>query len=394
MLLSLGIVISVGLIFALFSSKLGFPKMIGMILAGLLFGPSILNLLSPTLLTNAADFRKISLVIILLKAGMTLQFADIKKMGIAALLMSFLPATLEIIAYVLFAPLFFNLSLTEAALLGTVMAAVSPAVVVPKMVELIEQQIGTKEQIPQLILAGASFDDVFVLVLFATFLNLNTHGTLAWTQLIKIPNAIFLGMGVGILIGFKLAKLVRFARDYFKLTAIHIMLMLLGLALILMGIESQINASVGFSSLLAIICMSLTFQTLQDKSLTQQLSNNLANLWIAAEIILFTLLGSAISLKDITNHILIIVALLLVTLLFRAFGVWLSLLPSKLTAREKIFCIFAYLPKATVQAAIGTLPLAAGLPVGSLVLSMAVLGILITAPLGAFLIDKYIFLIK
>ena len=375
MLTSLALVFLVGLALAALCQKLKLPRIIGMLATGILLGPCVLNVLDGSILSISADLRKLALVIILLKAGLSLDLGDLKKVGRPAILMSCLPATCEIIGYVLLAPYFLGVTHAEAAVMGAVLAAVSPAVVVPRMVQLMENGRGTDKSIPQMILAGASCDDIFVIVLFTTFLHTAQGGSANAADFLSIPASIVLGVALGALVGWLLSRFFEtaYARAHCIRNSMKVIIVL-GVSLLLIAAEGWLEGIVPVSGLLAVVSMACLLKMKCTPFVAKRLSEKFGKLWLAAEVILFVLVGAA-------------VGMIFSALIFRAVGVCLCLVRTPLTAKERLYCVFAYLPKATVQAAIGSFPLAAGLPCGSIVLSVAVLGIVITAPLGAFLMD-------
>lgn len=375
MLTSLALVFLVGLALAALCQKLKLPRIIGMLATGILLGPCVLNVLDGSILSISADLRKLALVIILLKAGLSLDLGDLKKVGRPAILMSCLPATCEIIGYVLLAPYFLGVTHAEAAVMGAVLAAVSPAVVVPRMVQLMESGRGTDKSIPQMILAGASCDDIFVIVLFTTFLHTAQGGSANAADFLSIPASIVLGVALGALVGWLLSRFFEtaYARAHCIRNSMKVIIVL-GVSLLLIAAEGWLEGIVPVSGLLAVVSMACLLKMKCTPFVAKRLSEKFGKLWLAAEVILFVLVGAA-------------VGMIFSALIFRAVGVCLCLVRTPLTAKERLYCVFAYLPKATVQAAIGSVPLAAGLPCGSIVLSVAVLGIVITAPLGAFLMD-------
>lgn len=375
MLTSLALVFLVGLALAALCQKLKLPRIIGMLATGILLGPCVLNVLDGSILSISADLRKLALVIILLKAGLSLDLGDLKKVGRPAILMSCLPATCEIIGYVLLAPYFLGVTHAEAAVMGAVLAAVSPAVVVPRMVQLMENGRGTDKSIPQMILAGASCDDIFVIVLFTTFLHTAQGGSANAADFLSIPASIVLGVALGALVGWLLSRFFEtaYARAHCIRNSMKVIIVL-GVSLLLIAAEGWLEGIVPVSGLLAVVSMACLLKMKCTPFVAKRLSEKFGKLWLAAEVILFVLVGAA-------------VGMIFSALIFRAVGVCLCLVRTPLTTKERLYCVFAYLPKATVQAAIGSVPLAAGLPCGSIVLSVAVLGIVITAPLGAFLMD-------
>ena len=390
MIVSLGIVFLVGLSLAFVIEKLKLPRIVGMLAAGILCGPYVLNLLDPSILSVSADLRKIALVIILIKAGLSLNLADLKQVGRPAMLMSFLPAVAEIIGYALLAPLLFHIDLSEALLLGSVLAAVSPAVVVPRMVQLMETGYGTEKSIPQMILAGASCDDIFVIVLFSAFLSMNKGGTFEASQLLDVPVSIVLGLLLGALIGYVIWMF--FEAMHAKGNTIRNsmkVIIILGVSFLLIGVENALAGIVAVSGLLAVTAMAVVLKLKCIPSVSTRLSQKFGKIWLCAEVVLFVLVGAAVDIRYMANAGMMAVLLIFGALVFRTGGVWLCLAGTKLNRKERLFCVMAYLPKATVQAAIGAVPLANGLSCGDLVLSVAVLAIVITAPIGAFLIDHF-----
>ena len=390
MIVSLGIVFLVGLSLAFVIEKLKLPRIVGMLAAGILCGPYVLNLLDPSILSVSADLRKIALVIILIKAGLSLNLADLKQVGRPAMLMSFLPAVAEIIGYALLAPLLFHIDLSEALLLGSVLAAVSPAVVVPRMVQLMGTGYGTEKSIPQMILAGASCDDIFVIVLFSAFLSMNKGGTFEASQLLDVPVSIVLGLLLGALIGYVIWMF--FEAMHAKGNTIRNsmkVIIILGVSFLLIGVENALAGIVAVSGLLAVTAMAVVLKLKCIPSVSTRLSQKFGKIWLCAEVVLFVLVGAAVDIRYMANAGMMAVLLIFGALVFRTAGVWLCLAGTKLNRKERLFCVMAYLPKATVQAAIGAVPLANGLSCGDLVLSVAVLAIVITAPIGAFLIDHF-----
>ncbi len=390
MIISLGIVLLVGLILASLIEKLKLPRIVGMLAAGILCGPYVLNLLDPSILSISADLRKIALVIILIKAGLSLNLADLKQVGRPAVLMSFLPAVFEIIGYAVLAPILFQIDFAEALLLGSVLAAVSPAVVVPRMVQLMETGYGTEKSIPQMILAGASCDDIFVIVLFSAFLSMNQGGTFEVGQLLDVPVSIVLGLLLGALIGYLIWMF--FETMHAKGNTIRNsmkVIIILGVSFLLIGVENALAGIVAVSGLLAVTAMAVVLKLKCIPSVSTRLSQKFGKIWLCAEVVLFVLVGAAVDIRYMANAGMMAVLLIFGALVFRTGGVWLCLAGTKLNRKERLFCVMAYLPKATVQAAIGAVPLANGLSCGDLVLSVAVLAIVITAPIGAFLIDYF-----
>ena len=388
MLTSLAFIFLVGLIFASICEKLKLPRIVGMIFTGIILGPFVLNVLDDSILMISADLRKLALVIILIKAGFSLNLNDLKQVGRPSILLSFLPASLEIVAYTIFAPMFFHITLIEAAIIGAVMAAVSPAVVVPRMVNLIEKNFGTKKSIPQMILAAASLDDIFVIVLFTTFLGIAESGTLNLSSLLDIPVSIITGVLFGATVGVAMSHFFELKHSHNQTIRNSIkVIIILGVSFLLLSIEEVLKDKFAFSGLLSIMSMSCAIATKSTQPVTTRLSAKFGKLWLAAEIVLFVLVGAAVDIRYVKDTGFIAVALIFVALIFRCVAVWICTLGTSLNTKERVFCMFSYLPKATVQAAIGSVPLSMGLPCGNLVLSISVLAILITAPLGATLMD-------
>lgn len=382
MLLSISLMLLLGMFLGWTCKKLKLPSLLGMMFTGVILGPYVLNLIDASILNISADLRRIALIIILTRAGLTLNIQDLKKVGRPAVLMCFVPATFEIIGMVILAPRLFSVSLLEAAIMGSVVAAVSPAVIVPKMIKLMEEGYGAKEGIPQLILAGASVDDVFVIVLFTAFTGLAQGKQISAMSFANIPVSICLGIAVGFLCGLLLAKF--FARVHIRDTAKVIIM--LSISFVLVTLEDSITGAVTFSALISIMFIGIALQKYR-KEVSTRLSLKFNKLWVCAEIFLFVLVGSTVDLHYVTGAAVSAILLLFGVLCFRMFGVLLCLLHTKLSLRERLFCMLAYMPKATVQAAIGGVPLAMGLECGNIVLTIAVMAILVTAPLGAFFIE-------
>ena len=385
---SLSLILLAGLSLAAICEKIRLPRIVGMIVAGILLGPFVLDLLDPQILGISAELRKMALIIILIRAGLSLDLSDLKKVGRPAVLMSFVPASFEILGYVLCAPLLLGVSRIEAAVMGAVLGAVSPAVVVPRMLRLMEEKRGAEKRIPHLIMAGASCDDIFVIVLFTTFADMAQGGNARLLDFASIPVSILLGVVIGAAFGFGLSLL--FERAY---TRGHLIrnsvktIIILGAAFLLIAIEGWLKNRVAVSGLLAVVGMACVLELNSPACVTRRLSEKFGKLWLAAEVILFVLVGAAVDIRYTLSAGIAAVAMIFIALAFRAAGVALCLIGTPLNIRERLFCVIAYLPKATVQAAIGSVPLAMGLSCGSIVLSVAVLGILITAPLGALGID-------
>ncbi len=384
MLTSLGLVFLVGMALAAICQKLHLPRLIGMLIGGIVLGPYVLDMLDASILGISSELRTLALVIILLKAGLSLNIADLRKVGRPALLLAFLPASFEVLAYTLFAPLLLGVSTLEAALMGAVLGAVSPAVVVPRMVQLIEDGYGTQKGIPQMILAGASLDDVYVIVLFTTFLGMATGGEVSALAFLNIPVSIVLGLLLGGVVGAALARY--FSAKHRQNASIRHsskVILLLGIAFLLLAAEDFLADTIALSGLLAIMSMACTLRLFAHEGVASALSAKFGKLWLGAEVMLFVLVGAAVDIRYTLLAGAGALAMIFIALAIRACGVWLALLGTALSRKERAFCVLAYLPKATVQAAIGSVPLAMGLSCGNMILSVAVLAILITAPLGA-----------
>ncbi len=382
MLFSLTLIFLSGIILGSIFNRLKLPQLVGMLLTGIILGPYFLNLLDPKILSISSDLRQIALIIILTRAGLNLDINDLKKVGRPAVLMCFVPATFEILGMIIFAPKFLGLGLLDSATLGTVIAAVSPAVVVPKMLKLMEEGYGTDRSIPQMIMAGASVDDVFVIVLFTSFIGLASNGTFSMLNLIRIPTSILFGISVGFLCAIFLIYLFKkiHIRDSLKV------IIILNISFLLVTFEHSLTGIIGFSGLLAIMSMGTGIQG-KNTILSKRLSIKYSKLWITAEVMLFVLVGATVNIKYALGASIPAILLIITVLIFRMIGVFLCLVGTSLSYRERLFCMIAYCPKATVQAAIGSIPLSMGLPSGNIILTVAVLSILITAPLGAFAID-------
>lgn len=363
--------------------RLNLPQLLGMLLTGILLGPYALNLLDGSILSISADLRQIALIIILTRAGLNLDVADLKKVGRAAVLMCFVPASFEILGMLALAPRILGISLLDAAIMGTVVGAVSPAVIVPKMLKLMDERYGTRESIPQLIMAGASVDDVFVIVLFTSFTGLAQGGTASALDLMRIPTSIVLGLAAGAVCGLLLALAFRkiHMRDSAKV------IIILSISFLLVTLEHSLSGALGFSGLLAVMGMGIALQRRRGE-VAARLSAKYSKLWVAAELLLFVLVGATVDVGYALASGASAVLLIFGVLVFRMAGVFLCLLGTSLDRGERLFCMIAYMPKATVQAAIGAIPLSMGLACGQIVLTVAVLSILITAPLGSFLIER------
>ena len=384
MLTSLAFVFLLGLAMAALCQRIKIPRIIGMLLTGILLGPCVLNWLSDSVLGISSELRQMALIIILLKAGLSLNLADLKKVGRPALMMSCVPASFEILVFVIFAPSILHISRVEAAVMGAVLSAVSPAVVIPRMVQLMKTKYGTDQRIPQMIMAGASCDDIFVIVLFSTFTNMAQGGSAHAADFINIPVSIFSGIAMGAVAGFGLSLFFEtaYTKEQYVRNSMKVIL-ILGMSFFLMSVETWLKGKISVSGLLAVVSMAAVIRIKCVPGVSKRLSEKFGKLWIAAEVILFVLVGAAVDIRYTMQAGIAAVLMIFVGLMFRAAGVSLCMVGTKLNKKERLFCVIAYLPKATVQAAIGSVPLAMGLPCGQIVLSVAVLAILITAPLGA-----------
>ena len=383
MLFSISVIILLGSGLGWVCKKIKLPSLLGMLLTGILLGPCALNLLDESILTISADIRKIALIIILTRAGLSLDISGLKKIGRPAVMMCFIPATCELIGLILLAPKLLGISVIEAAIMGAVLAAVSPAVVVPRMVRLMEEGRGVDKNIPQLILAGASVDDVYVIVLFTTFISMIQGDGISVIRFINIPISIALGIAIGLLIGRGLAFYFKkmHVRDTSKI------LIMLSVSFILVSVEDALATPITFSALIAIMFMGISLQKYR-KEVSVRLSSKYNKLWVGAEVFLFVLVGATVNINYLGKVGITAIIVIAGALVFRMLGVLLCLLRTDLNKRERLFAMLAYTPKATVQAAIGGIPLSLGLACGDIVLTVAVLAIVLTAPLGAFAIDS------
>lgn len=383
MLTSIAVILLLGLFLGWIFSKWKLPGLVGMMIVGMVLSPYALNLIDESILMISGDLRKIALVIILTRAGLSLDVSDLKKVGRPAVLMCFLPACAEIFGTILLAPIFLHVTMLEAAVIGSVIAAVSPAVVVPRMIRLIEEGYGTEQSIPQLILAGASVDDIFVIVVFTAFTALEATGVMSVMSFVQIPISIICGILLGYGVGF---WLICFFRKFHMRDTVKI-LIFLSISFLLLEVEKQLEGIVPISGLLAIMSMGIVMKQ-KYAELAKRLSAKYNKLWLGAEVFLFVLVGATVDLNYAKAAGAGAVLLIVCALLFRMGGVAVSLAGTKLSKKERLFCMLAYTPKATVQAAIGMIPLSMGLPCGNIVLTVAVLSILITAPFGAVCVDR------
>lgn len=383
MLVSLSLMLLLGFGLSGIFKMFNLPGLIGMILAGIILGPFSLNLISPSLLTIAAELRQIALIVILLRAGLSLDLKDLAKVGRPAFLMSFLPALFEMGIIILVAPRILNITVLDAAILGAVLAAVSPAVVVPRMLHLMEEGYGHKNKIPQLIMAGASLDDIFVIILFTSFVTLRQGQSIDISLFTSLPISIISGLGFGFITGYIFVVIFKkiHMRDTIKV------LLLLSISFLLLGSEKTIIEFVPFSALLAVMAMGLSILRFYPV-LAHRITSKFSKIWVASEVFLFILVGAVVNLSSLQSYVWLIIVVLLLGLISRFLGVQACLIKSNLTPKERLFTGIAYIPKATVQAAIGSIPLTLGFSSGNIILSSAVLAILITAPLGAIGIDS------
>lgn len=382
MLLSISLILILGMFMGWICQKIKLPSLLGMLITGIVLGPYVLNLLDDSILGISAELRKIALIIILTRAGLGLDLSGLKKIGRPAVLMCFVPASFELIGMILLAPKLMGLTVLEAAIMGAVLAAVSPAVVVPRMVKLMDEGYGVNEGIPQLILAGASVDDVYVIVLFSTFVGMMQGEGASILKFVNIPISIFLGIAIGLLIGVLLAYFFKkmHIRDTSKV------LIILSISFLLVVMEDKLSTPITFSALIAIMFIGIGLQKKRE-TVAKRLSVKYGKLWVAAEVFLFVLVGATVNIGYLGKVRVKALIVIIGALVFRMFGVFVCLLGTSLKRKERLFTMLAYTPKATVQAAIGGIPLALGFTCGDLVLTVAVLAIVLTAPLGAFAID-------
>ncbi len=382
MLTSIGIIVISAILLGKVCDIARLPRLVAMLVIGVVFGPFVLDIISGELLAVSQELRNIALVIILTRAGLSLSTGELKRVGRPAVIMSFLPATFEICGYVLFATLILNIPVIDAMLIGAVMAAVSPAVVVPRMIKIKEEGYGEKHGVTSVIMAASSVDDVYVIVLFSAFLTLSASGEFAFATLATVPISIIIGIAVGVICGLGFSALFKkiHMRDSIKV------LLILSVSFILLGVEDVIETIIPFSALIAIVTTGVLIAT-REPERAKRLSSKFSKLWIFAEIMLFVLVGAIVDISYATSNALSVIAVIALAMCFRMLGAFLATVKSQLTTKERLFCMIAFTPKATVQAAIGGVALSAGLAVGNLALSFAVIGILLSAPIGAVLID-------
>ncbi len=383
MLLSIALIILISLTMAAIFDRLHLPRLIAFLLSGILLGPALLNLIHPNLLFNASDLRTIALVVILIRAGLSLKFSDLKALGLPALMLAFIPASIEMVAIGFIAPMFFDITTLEAFMLGAVIAAVSPAVIVPRMIKLIQEKRGTDKKLPQLVLAAASVDDVFVIIVFMSLLESYQRDIELTRFFLSIPLTLLSGLFIGIGIGWILSLFFKryHMRDTMKV------LIIISLSFLLISIEEVTRGLLPFSGLIAVLFLAISIDRFHAR-LAERLVHKFEKVWIISEIMLFVLIGALLEFTFVTQHGLWILIVLAVALGFRMLAVWLVSFKTQAIRKEKLFLMIAYLPKATVQAAIGAIPLSLNMESGPLILTASVLSILITAPLGAWLIDK------
>ena len=383
MLASLSIIFLFGMFMGWIFKNLRLPPLIGMIIAGIIVGPYSLNILSETMLNISADLRKIALIIILSRAGLSLDLEQLKKVGRPAIMMCFVPAAFEMAACTIISHFVLNLSYIDSAIVGAVIAAVSPAVVVPRMIKLIDGKYGSKRGIPQMIMAGASADDVFVIVMFTAFVSLSQGGNISALSFIKIPISIFLGIAIGVVFGIILCRLF----SAVSVGASSKVIIYLGLSLFLTSAETYLENIMPFASLLSVMACGAIIYRLNPND-AKDMSSKFSELWVGAEILLFVLLGSVVDIKYAVASGMAVISVIILSLIFRMLGVQTCLIKTSLNRKERLFTCLSYIPKATVQAAIGSVPLSMGLSCGKTVLTVAVTAIILTAPIGAILIDK------
>jgi len=383
MLLSIALMVILGFTLSGLFTRLKLPGLLGMMITGIFLGPFVLNLISPDILNISKDLREIALIVILIRAGLSLDIRDLKKVGRPAILMCFIPATVEIILVVLLAPVFFQISYIEAAIMGTVLAAVSPAVVVPRMIKLIDSGYGKEKSIPQLILAGASVDDIYVIILFTAFMGMYDGANFDSIQLLNVPLSILVGLLTGVIGGLILVRIFKkiHMRDTIKV------LIILSTAFLLITLEDFLKGFIPMSGLLGVMALGITLLE-RYEILAQRIMHKFSKIWVGAELLLFILVGAAVDIRYLAHTGISSIAIICIALIGRVFAVNLSLMKTRLTLKERLFCSVAYMPKATVQAAIGAIPLTHGVTSGNLILTIAVLSIMITAPLGAIGIDR------
>ena len=382
MLNSLALIILLGLVSSMILEKIKLPNIIGMLIVGIMLGPSMFNMIDESLLSISGDIKEIALIIILLKAGLSLDLTDLKKVGRPAVLLCFLPATFEILGFIIFGPKLLGLTLLESAILGAVMGAVSPAVIVPRMTYLLENGFG-KKGLPQMVIAGSSADDVYVIVIFTALLALAKGSKISIMSFLNIPISIILGILMGVLVG---SIMVYLFKNY-KLRNTYKVIILLSICFLFVSIEKSLEGKLAISGFLAIMAMGVTIFN-KYPSLSKIFQVKFSKMWLISEIILFVLVGASVNISYAFKAGLSTIVIIFIALLFRMLGTYLCLLKTNFNNKERLFTCITQIPKATVQAAIGGVPLEMGLLCGNTVLTVAVLSIIITAPLGSILIDK------
>ena len=388
MLTSLAFIFLLGMVMAGIFEKLKLPRIIGMLLAGIILGPHVLNMLKSPIMEISPELREMALIIILLRAGISLNIKDLKKVGIRAILMSTVPAVFEVLAFAFIGPLFLNITILEGAIIGSILGAVSPAIVVPKMVYLMDKNYGTKKSIPQLILAGSSLDDIFVIVLFSTFIGLERGSSGSLINFVNIPISIITGVIMGAVFGYGFTWFLenRYEHDNYIRNSKKIIL-LLGLSFLLIAIETWVKDYIAISGLIAVMSMAAFLRSKTTDFVSGRIAEKLGKLWIASELILFVLVGAAVNIEYTLKAGFGALIMIFISLIFRSVGVYLCFIGSELNFKERMFCIISYIPKATVQAVIGSIPLSLGLNCGEIAISVAVMSIIVTAPLGAVLME-------
>ena len=382
MLLSIAIIILLSIVLSSVFKKFNLPGILGMLIAGIILGPHLLNLIDGEILNISAELREIALIVILIRAGLSLDLEDLKKVGRPAILLSFLPATIEIIAITVFAPMFFDITYVSAMTMGAIVAAVSPAVVVPRMIKLMEQGYGKHKKVPQMILAAASIDDVYAIIIFYALIQYQQGGSIGVMTFLNVPISIVLGLIIGAVTGLLLTYFFRkvHMRDTLKV------LVIFSFGFILLALEDIVNSYVAISGLLAVMALAMSINK-NYIALAKRLVKKFEKIWVIAEIMLFVLVGALVDITVLLNVGLYAIILIIIALVFRIGAVFIATSKTNLTMNERLFAAFSYTPKATVQAAIGAIPLSLDLPHGEFILMVSVLAIIITAPFGAILMD-------
>ncbi len=383
MLLSIALIILISLTLATLFERVKLPGILGMLLTGIILGPFVLNLIDSSILDISGDLREIALIVILIRAGLSLDVKDLKEVGRPAILLSFLPATIEIIAITLIAPIFFDISYLTALTMGAIVAAVSPAIVVPRMIKLIEKRYGRTHRVPQMILAGASIDDIYAIIIFTAAVNLQQGQDFSFITIINVPIAIILGALLGIISSI---GIIWFFKKFHLRDTVKVML-IFAVGFLFITLEDVIQPWIAVSGLLGVMALAMTLTKLHPV-LSSRLIKKFEKIWVTAEIMLFVLVGALVDITVLVDAGLFSILLIMIALIFRMLAAYLSTLKTNLTGNERLFTVLSYTPKATVQAAIGAIPLALGLPHGDLILLVSVLAIVITAPFGAIAMDN------